>query len=168
MPSRTPLNTFCIFLMIFTKEGNSSSQNVLKNIYILASVNFLILFTKIYVEYILACIFITHTLRQGLRRCLTFADCRLQITDCIQWISDRIDYTETFTQWPLAANLEDSSRGELNPTQIFIVLNDHVKRRACVDSVTLTFTRRWPRKAYWGMTRDYQGKKVNAPYRSSN
>ena len=34
---------------------------------------------------------------------------------------------------------------ELNSTQIL----DHVK--VCVDSVTLTFTRRWIRKAYWGI-----------------
>ena len=51
----------------------------------------------------------------------------MTITDCIQWISDRRLYGDVHSVTSVAANLEDSSRAELNPTQIFIVLNDHVK-----------------------------------------
>ena len=75
--------------------------------------------------------------------CLTFADRRLQTSDCRP---QTVDYKR---RW-LTAGRKILKTAELNPTQILVVLNDHVKEWACADSVTLMFTQRWPKKAYWG------------------
>ena len=66
-------------------------------------------------------------------RCLIFADCRLQITDCIQWTSDRRLEEMLTNHWS-----QILKTAELNPTQIL----DNVKEWVCVDSITLTFTQR--------------------------
>ena len=81
---------------------------------------------------------------------LTFADCRLQTADCrVQTANCRPRTVDYKRRW-LTAGRKILKTAELNPTQILVVLNDRGKEWACVDSVTLTFTRRWPRKAYWG------------------
>ena len=53
---------------------------------------------------------------------LQTADYRLQITDCKQWTSDR-RLQETITD----RRPQILKTAELNPTQILVVLNDHVK-----------------------------------------
>ena len=73
---------------------------------------------------------------------LQTTDCRLQIGDCTQWTSDHRLEEMLTDYWS-----QISKTAKLNSTQIL----DHVKEWVCVDSVTLMFTRRWPRKAYWGI-----------------
>ena len=78
------------------------------------------------------------TVKRAIERCLTFTDCRLQITDCNRG-TQTVDYTEkkmTEDRWLH----EDGT--ELNPIQIVVVLKtrlfDHVKDdMVCVDSETL-------------------------------
>ena len=65
-----------------------------------------------------------------LNRCLTFADCRLQITDYRLQTANSGPQTVDYKRRPLTVG-----HNYCNPTQILVVLNDHVKEVACVDSV---------------------------------
>ena len=101
------------------------------------------------------------------KRCLTFADCRLQTADCRLQTADcglrTADYrlqtayngpqtVDNKRRWLTAGHKSwrPQSLNRHNPSVVVLKLwrSDHVK--VCVDSVTLKYRRRWrwPRKLY--------------------